>query len=102
MQIERERSNDTDVELPNKGKMPSDECPLMLEDAIRNGQEVSATDASIDGTLMATHWIIKSFEHQKNIGRNRINQIGKWNDINMRWISIVSVSKRRYKQKLST
>ena len=58
MQTERERSNDTEVKLINEEKMPSDKCPSKLEDAIRNGQAVAATDASMDVDLMAMQWIV--------------------------------------------
>ena len=67
MQIERERSNDTEVELPNGEEISSDKHPLTLENAIVNGQAVAATDASMGGTLMETHWIVTSFEHQIKI-----------------------------------
>ena len=67
MQTERERSNDKEVELPNEEEMSSNACPFKLEDAIRNGQVVAATDDSMDGNLMVTHWIVTSFEHRTKI-----------------------------------
>ena len=47
--------------------MTIDEYPLTLDYAITNGKALAATDASMDGTLMATHWTVASFEHQIKI-----------------------------------
>ena len=55
------------VEFSNEEEMSSNEHPLELEDAIRNGQVVVATDASMDGNLMPTHWLVASFENQIKI-----------------------------------
>ena len=47
--------------------MTIDEYPLTLDYAITNGKALAATDASMDGTLMATYWIVAPFEHQIKI-----------------------------------
>ena len=67
MQPKSEMSNETDVELSNEEEMMGNKHPLELEDAIRKGQAVVATDASKDGNLMATHWLATSFENQIRI-----------------------------------
>ena len=67
MQLEREKSNDAEAESSNEEEMSSDKHPLTLEDAIINWQVVAAIDASMDGTLMTTHWIVAPFEHQIKI-----------------------------------
>ena len=59
--------NETDEEISNEEKMLSNKHPPELEDAIRNGQAVAAIDASIDGNLMATHWLTTSLENQMKI-----------------------------------
>ena len=41
--------------------------PPELEDSIRNGWTVADTDASMNGNLMATHWLTTSFENQIKI-----------------------------------
>ena len=44
--------------------MPHNQHPIELKDAIRSGRAVAATDTSMDGNLMASHWMLTSLENQ--------------------------------------
>ena len=47
--------NETNVTQSDKEETSHDQYPTELEDAIRSGRAVVATDASMEGNLMASH-----------------------------------------------
>jgi len=57
----------TDLGIQNQNESEEEEFPEEMKRAIRNRRAVAATDASMYGNLMASHWVITTLEKEYEI-----------------------------------